>query len=107
MYTDPNIADLEVRPERLGFSQVVGAPIAGFYFFANPYTGPDHTDPAAGLSDFRETAWSSYWALWEVRIVCDGPDNTDPVAELCKSPGLIGLLRVYFIGALLIKRQQR
>jgi hypothetical protein len=33
---------------------VVGAPIAGFYFYAYPYDGPDHTDGSAGLADFRE-----------------------------------------------------
>lgn len=48
----------EILPE----ARVVGAPIAGFYFFADPYQGPNHTSSV--LSDFREPAWSSHFALW-------------------------------------------
>jgi len=47
---------------RLSRAKVVAAPIAGFYAFAYPYTGPGHT--SSGLADFREPAWDSHVALW-------------------------------------------
>jgi len=40
----------------------VGAPIAGFYAFAYPYTGPGHT--SSDLADFREAAWPGHVELW-------------------------------------------
>ncbi len=36
-------------------ARVVAVPIAGFYFFAYPYKGPNHT--SSTLVDFREEAW--------------------------------------------------
>ena len=44
-------------------ARVVAAPIAGFYFFADPYRGPGHT--ASGLADFREAAWPAHFDLWQ------------------------------------------
>ena len=48
--------------ERYPRARVVAAPIAGFYFFAYPYDGPQHT--SSGLVDFREAAWPSHYNLW-------------------------------------------
>lgn len=42
---------------------MAAAPIAGFYFFAYPYTGVNHTE--SGLVDFRPAAWSATFALWQ------------------------------------------
>ena len=50
-------------------ARVVAAPIAGFYFFADPYTGPGHT--SSGLADFREPAWPSHYALWQSFVDAD------------------------------------
>lgn len=47
---------------RLPNVKITLAPIAGFYFFAYPYTGPNHT--ASYLVDFREQAWPTTIALW-------------------------------------------
>lgn len=44
-------------------ARVVGAPIAGFYFYADPYMGVNHT--SSGLADFREPAWPSHVELWD------------------------------------------
>ena len=55
----PNLDWLALRYPR---ARVVGAPIAGFYFFAYPYQGPGHTQ--SGLADFREPAWPGHMALW-------------------------------------------
>ena len=51
-------------------ARVVAAPIAGFYFFAYPFTGPGHT--SSGLADFRKSAWPSHYSLWEsfVDVTC-------------------------------------
>ena len=43
-------------------AKVYAVPIAGFYFFASPYTGPHHTSSV--LVDFRENAWPSHYELW-------------------------------------------
>ena len=43
-------------------ARVHAVPIAGFYFFASPYTGPHHTSSV--LVDFREDAWPSHYELW-------------------------------------------
>mmetsp|Transcript_13111 Transcript_13111/g.36227 ORF Transcript_13111/g.36227 Transcript_13111/m.36227 type:complete len:525 (+) Transcript_13111:2-1576(+) len=71
---------LDWLARRYPAARVVGAPIAGFYFFAYPYQGPGHTDPAAGLADFREPAWASYWALWQAFAdeSCLATLNTQP-----------------------------
>lgn len=44
-------------------AQVIGAPIAGFYFYAYPYQGPYHT--SSDLADFREPAWPQHYDLWQ------------------------------------------
>ena len=51
-------------------ARVVAAPIAGFYFFAYPYTGPGHT--SSELADFRKSAWPSHYSLWQsfVDVTC-------------------------------------
>lgn len=57
----PNLRWLQ---QKLGSSvRVTGAPIAGLYYFADPYTGPGHT--TSSLADFREPAWPSHAALWQ------------------------------------------
>lgn len=43
--------------------RVTIAPVAGFYFFAFPYAGVNHTEST--LVDFREAAWPSNVALWQ------------------------------------------
>ena len=52
------------------------APIAGFYFWADPYTGPGHTSSA--LVDFRETAWPSHVALWQSFVDADCAAAIEP-----------------------------
>ena len=42
---------------------MAGAPVAGFYFYADPYQGPGHT--SSGLVDFREPAWPAHVKLWK------------------------------------------
>jgi ribosome maturation protein SDO1 len=54
--------NLDWLSQRFPAARVVGAPIAGFYFFAYPYQGPGHT--SSGLADFRESAWPLHFALW-------------------------------------------
>ena len=54
--------NLDWLAHRFPAARVVGAPIAGFYFFAYPYQGPGHT--SSGLADFRESAWPQHFALW-------------------------------------------
>lgn len=45
-------------------TRVVGAPIAGFYFYANdPYTGPDHT--YSTLANFSESGMAVAYNLWK------------------------------------------
>lgn len=45
-------------------ARVVGAPIAGFYFYANdPYTGPDHT--SSTLANFSESGMATAYNLWQ------------------------------------------
>lgn len=57
----PNLNWLQ---QKLGTKvRVTGAPIAGLYYFADPYLGPGHTE--SGLADFREPAWPSHAALWQ------------------------------------------
>lgn len=50
--------NLDWMAERYPQARVVGAPIAGFYFYAFPYDGPGHTQ--SDLADFRPAAWPSY-----------------------------------------------
>eukprot|EP00965_Chrysotila_dentata_P233097 6199375-Pleurochrysis_carterae.AAC.6 len=44
-------------------ASVVGVVIAGFYFYAYPYTGPGHT--SSHLADFSEQAWPAHAKLWD------------------------------------------
>jgi hypothetical protein len=48
---------------RLPSARVVAAPIAGFYYYAYPYTGVNHTSSI--LSDFTPPAWPQHYALWQ------------------------------------------
>jgi hypothetical protein len=54
--------NLDWLAQQFPAARVVGAPIAGFYFFAYPYQGPGHTD--SGLADFRAPAWPQHAKLW-------------------------------------------
>ena len=54
--------NLDWLAERYPSARVVGAPIAGFYFYATFYTGPNAT--SGGLADFRAAAWPQHYALW-------------------------------------------
>ena len=56
----PNVDWLQ---EQVPSARVVGAPIAGLYYYADPYTGPGHTQ--SGLADFREPAWPQHAELWQ------------------------------------------
>jgi len=53
--------------ERYPYSQVKGAPIAGFYFFSYQYEGPGSTagTQQCSLSDFSQRAWPSHWVIWD------------------------------------------
>lgn len=62
----PNLDWLAARYPR---AKVVGAPIAGFYFFAYPYVGPGHTN--SSLADFREAAWPAHVRLWRSFVDAD------------------------------------
>ncbi|EGD80161.1 hypothetical protein PTSG_10843 [Salpingoeca rosetta] len=53
---------LDWLAQRVPHATVVGAPIAGFYFPAYPYTGPNHT--SSDLADFRPQAWPGHYNLW-------------------------------------------
>jgi len=55
--------NLDYTAARYPRARVVGAPIAGFYFYVYPYTGPNHT--SSELSDFSEGAWPHHVALWQ------------------------------------------
>lgn len=71
----PNLDYLAARYPK---ARVVGAPIAGFYFFAYPYTGINHT--SSELADFRPAAWPQHYALWEsfVDADCAAAHAADP-----------------------------
>ena len=45
----------------------MGATVAGFYFYATYYDGPDHTNPG-GMADFRESAWPTTYALYDAFV---------------------------------------
>jgi hypothetical protein len=49
--------------DRYPAARVTGVPIAGFYFYAWPYTGQNHT--SSTLADFRPQAWPQHYALWQ------------------------------------------
>lgn len=48
---------------RLAGTRVSIVSIAGFYFYAYPYTGVNHTSSA--LADFRPQAWPATYKLWQ------------------------------------------
>lgn len=54
--------NLDWLADRYPKARVVGAPIAGSYFYATWYTGPNASVP--GLADFRPAAWPQHYALW-------------------------------------------
>jgi O-palmitoleoyl-L-serine hydrolase len=49
--------------QRVPGARVSAVPIAGFYFYAYPYTGVNHT--SSSLADFRPPAWPVTYALWD------------------------------------------
>lgn len=53
--------NLDYLAQRYPHARVVGAPVAGFYFYAYPYTGVNHT--SSDLADFRPEAWPQYVLL--------------------------------------------
>ena len=55
--------NLDHTARRYPRARVVGAPIAGFYFFAVPYAGPNATQSV--LADFRQAAWPQHAHLWQ------------------------------------------
>jgi len=50
--------------DTLPHAKVLGAPIAGFYAFAHPYTGVGHTTGMM-LSNFSEGAFPGHIKLWQ------------------------------------------
>jgi hypothetical protein len=70
--------NLDYLAARYPNARVVGAPIAGFYFYAYPYTGVNHT--ASELPDFRKEAWPQHYALWQsfVDADCAAAHAADP-----------------------------
>jgi hypothetical protein len=62
-------------------TRIVGAPIAGFYFYADvPYTGPDHT--YSSLANFSESGMATAYNLWQsyVDVTCLSAKTKDPYA---------------------------
>jgi hypothetical protein len=55
--------NVDFLAERYPAARVVAAPVAGFYFYAYPYTGINHT--SSDLADFRPAAWPITVALWQ------------------------------------------
>lgn len=68
---------LDWLAEQYPAARVVGAPIAGFYFYASPYTGPQHTT-SGHLVDFREAAWPSHFELWNSTVDADCAAAIEP-----------------------------
>ena len=76
-----NLDYLQERLHRLNRKvRVVGAPIAGFYFYANnPYQGPDHT--SSGLANFSESGMAAAYSLWQSYV-----DQTCLQAKMKNNP---------------------
>ena len=74
--------------QRYPRARVVGAPIAGFEFYAWPYTGAGNTGPSE-LADFSAAAMAhgTYNVLWDsfVPPACLADHSTDPGACLLPS----------------------
>lgn len=51
---------------QLAGARTVVAPVAGFYAYAFPYTGPSATPP--GLADFGPNAWQHHYGLWQSHV---------------------------------------
>lgn len=77
-------ANIDWLADRFPAARVVGAPIAGYEFYAWPYTGPGHTD--SSLADFRAVAMAggAYNKLWDsfVPAGCLAAHPSDPGACL-------------------------
>jgi len=59
-------------------ARIVAAPIAGFYFYAYPYQGINHT--SSSLADFRPAAWPVTYALWNAYV------DEDCAKDLASTP---------------------
>jgi hypothetical protein len=65
----------------------VGAPIAGFEFYAWPYTGPAHTK--SELCDFRVGAMPAHLQVWQTMLppACTAHHAADPYACILACSG--------------------
>jgi hypothetical protein len=70
--------NLDSTAQRYPSARVVGAPVAGFYFYAFPYTGPNHTHSI--LSDFSPAGWRALHALYASYVDedCGAAHASDP-----------------------------
>ena len=59
--------NLDYLAQRYPNARVTGVTIAGHYFYATYYDGPDHTNPG-GMGDFRESAWPTTYALYDAYV---------------------------------------
>jgi hypothetical protein len=53
--------------QRYPLAKVTGVSIAGYYFYATYYDGPDATAPG-GMADFRESAWPATYELYQAYV---------------------------------------
>jgi ribosome maturation protein SDO1 len=53
--------------QRYPHAKVTGISVAGMYFYATYYEGPDHTNPGS-MADFREGAWPNTFALYDAYV---------------------------------------
>lgn len=58
--------NVDFLAQRVPAARTVAVPIAGFYAYAFPYTGPNHT--ASGLANFQPGAWPGTYALWDAFV---------------------------------------
>jgi len=77
-------SNLDWLQQRYNHAKVVGAPIAGYEFYAYPYMGPGHT--GSTLADFRPEAWPQHINLWNssLNTGCLSAHKLDPWA--CELP---------------------
>jgi hypothetical protein len=59
--------NLDYLAHRYPAARVSGVTIAGHYFYATYYDGPNHTNPG-GMADFRETAFPTTYALYDAFV---------------------------------------
>ena len=64
-------------------ARVTAATIAGYYFYATYYQGPNHTE-AGTMADFREEAWPSTYTLYQAYVDADCQEFYEAKGE---SPG--------------------